>query len=119
MQDVCGVPMRAVVHRRAFGLRHRRRIQFGALAVGRVDAIQIVHGIAVTLEAVIKAAPVHAPIRILDRLTHPVRVGHDGFQIQRPRTGLRRCHGRHYGEGYEAGEQQSAHGILQSRNGPA
>ena len=85
VQDEGSMLVRMIEHGRPIGLGHRGRIEFHAVAAGRIDPVQVAHRAAVALERVVQAAPVHAPVRILHRLTDPVGIGHDGFQVERSR----------------------------------
>jgi hypothetical protein len=116
MQDEGRMPVRMVVYRRTIRLRHGGRIQLHALPAGRIDAIHILDRATVALERVIDATAVHAPVRHFHRLTDPVRVGHDGFQIQRAAGRWRGGCGGQHGKSDESGKQQSAHESV-SREG--
>src|SRR6185312_9839103 len=73
---------------------------------------QIAHRAAIALHRVIQVAPVRAPVGVLHRMPDPVRIGHDGFHVQRRRSRHgRRSHagGGHQTERNQTGKQQSTH----------
>ena len=101
-----------IEHGRAVGLRHRRRIELGTLPAERIELVQVAYLVAVALQRVVQAAPVHAPVRRLHRLPDPVRIGHDGFQVERGRRGRRGGQRGCDGQGDQTRKQQLAHGYV-------